>query len=58
MKGCRIAASVLVFLFSAFCFSAESVMPPDVYARMSEQSKIKATPDFAGFEQGSLANTG
>lgn len=43
MKDCRIAASVLVFLFSAFCFSAESVMPPDVYARMSEQSKIKAT---------------
>ena len=43
MKSCRIAVSVLVFLFSAFCFPAESVMPPDVYARMSEQSKIKAT---------------
>ena len=43
MKICRIAASVLVFLFSAFCISAESVMPPDVYARMSEQSKVKAT---------------
>jgi len=43
MKNCRVAASVLVFLLAAFCFSAEGVMPPDVYARMSEQSKIRAT---------------
>ncbi|MDD3516167.1 MAG: hypothetical protein PHD35_10580, partial [Synergistaceae bacterium] len=43
MNRCRIAASVLVFLFSAFCFPAESVMPPEVYSRMSEQSKIRAT---------------
>ncbi len=43
MKNCRVAASVLVFLLAAFCFSAEGVMPPDVYARISEQSKIRAT---------------
>ena len=43
MKNCRVAASVLVFLLAAFCFPAESVMPPEVYSRMSEQSKIRAT---------------